>query len=182
MDYFKNILDDYKTVAIETVTDMKARPVKSSFYISLITGAVVLIKTRPTETDFDTQLIDHSQDLMLVSDMIRNPGSESFVKKVSTLKSEGRLKYVNLLVCALLRETNYSSELGIYEANCKYIKPHWTEFHKTIVDVGLFGKWFNLNEAMKDYDINPQEWKEDGTLDQDFQFYKKSLVTWDMKM
>ena len=175
-------MDDYKSVAIETVADMKASPVKSSFYVSLLTGIVVLIKTRPTETEFDTRLIDHSENLMLVSDLIRNPSSESFVKKATKLKCDGRLKYRNFLVCAFMCETDYSSELGIYEAKCKYIKPHWTELHKTIVDIGVFGKWYNLEAAMEDYDINPGEWKEDGTPNPEFEFNKKSLVTWDMKL
>ena len=79
-------------------------------------------------------------------------------------------------------EANYSSELGIYEAKCKYIKPHWTEFHKTIIDVGVFGRWRNLEASMKDYDVNPEEWKEDGTPNPEFDFNKKSLISWDMKM
>ena len=181
-DYFKNIADDYMTVAIETAGDMKAKPIKSSFYVSLLTGIVVLIKTKPGETEFHSKIIENSQELHLVSDLTRNPNSEKFMKNASKLRYEGRLKYRNLIVCSLMCESNYSSELGIYEAKCKYVKPHWTEFHKTIIDVGVFGRWWKLEDFMKDYDVNPGEWKEDGTPNPEFEFNRKSLITWDMKM
>lgn len=161
---------------------MKAKPIKTSIYVSLLTGIVVLIKTNPSDTEFNARLVEHSEELMLVSDLIRNPNSEQFMRNASKLRSEGRLKCRNLYVCSLMCETNYSSELGIYEAKCKYIKPHWTEFHKTIVDFGLLGKWQNLERAMKDYDVNPEEWKEDGTPNPDFEFSRKSLISWDMKL
>ena len=161
---------------------MKDRPLKSAFYCSLLTGAVVLIKTNPGESELTTRLIEHSEELLLLSDLIRNPNSDKFVKKVTKLRTEGRLKYRNLLLCSLLCETNYNTELGMYGAKCKYVKPHWTEFHKTIVDVGVLGQWRNLEAAMKDYDVNSEEWNEDGTPNPNFAFNNQSLVSWDMKM
>ena len=38
----------------------------------------------------------------------------------------------------------------------------YLDFYDRIVDVGWLGKWWILEEKMKDRDINPEEWLPDG--------------------
>lgn len=178
-----NIIDDYKTVAIEIGQDMKSRPIKSSIYISLITGAGVLFKTNPSVQDFNARLTESVTDLMLVGDLIRNPSSEKVVDELVELNNQRRLRCYNLGLCSLMCIKNCGPEVGLYAATCKHLKPHWTEFHKTIVDVGVFGRWVFLEKAMEDFDINPTEWLEDGRPNKNFKFYENNtLVSWDMKI
>lgn len=182
MTYFKNILSDYRDVAIETVKDMNERPFKSGTYISLITATVVLWKTNPGEKEFHSRLTESVTDLMQVGERIRNPKSESYVNQMANYANDGRLRCYNLGVCSLLCLKSHAPEVKLYSANCKYIQPHWTEFYKTIVDVGVFRKWIKLEEAVKDFDVNPEEWTDDGQPNKNFKYYKSDLVSWDMKL
>lgn len=175
-------MDDYRAVAIDTLEDMKARPIKSSVYISLITTAVALLKTNPGEREFHSRLTEHVTELTLVGDRIRNPKSEATVNQLAQYANDGRLKCYNIGFCTLMCLQSYSSEVNVYSAHCKYTEPHWMEFHKTIIDVGVFGRWRKLEEAMKDFDINPDEWQADGQPNKNYKHYKSNLVSWDMKL
>lgn len=180
--YFKNIIDDYRDVAKETVKDMKEKPVKSGAYISLITASLVLWKTNPGETEYHSRLTESVTDLMLVGERIRNPKSEAVINQLASYANDGRLRCYNIGICSLMCLKSHGPEVKLYSANCKYVQPHWTEFYKTIVDVGVFGKWVKLEEAMKDFDVNPDEWIADGQPNKNFKYYKSDLVSWDMKL
>lgn len=161
---------------------MKKRPVKSSIYVSLLATTGVLIKTNPGAKEFQSRLIESVTDLMLVGDLIRNPVSEKAIDTIVDLSNQQRLKCYNLGICSIMCIKNCSPEVGLYAATCKHLKPHWTEFHKTIIDVGVLGRWIYLEKAMVDYDVNPEEWLEDGTPNKNFKYNDRSLVTWDLKL
>lgn len=177
-----NIVDDYKTVFIEIGQDMKSRPVKSSIYVSLLTTMGVLFKTNPGPQEFQKRLTESVTDLMLVGDLIRNPTSEKALDELCDLNNQKRLRCFNFGLFSLMCVRNTNPEVGLYSSTCKHLKPHWTELHKTILDVGLFGRWIYLEKAMQDYDINPDEWETDGSPNKQYKFYNRSLVSWDMKI
>ncbi|XP_071118872.1 mitochondrial import inner membrane translocase subunit Tim29-like [Haliotis cracherodii] len=161
-DYFNMIFQDYKTVVVETIQDIKKQPVKSSFYISTLAGLGWLYKTNPSETSFRTQLIHSSQDLLLIGEPIRNPTSDNHIQDLSLTLKDGKLRFLSLGILTLVWRTQHSHWTGLYDAQCKQLKPQWSEFHKHIVDVGVLGRWIYLDKAMIDYDINTEEWDEDG--------------------
>ncbi|KAK3594578.1 hypothetical protein CHS0354_006267 [Potamilus streckersoni] len=162
-NYFLNILQDYKMAMADIGADMKKKPLKASFYLAGLATLGIMVKTNPSEQSFRCQLIDNTTDLMMIGNAIRNPKSSSHIEDQNKLALKGCLNYQSLLFFSVMYRTEFSSEVGLYEANCKFVKPHWTEFHKSVVDVGLFGRWIYLDKAMKDFDINPYDWKEDGT-------------------
>ena len=155
---------------------MKDRPVKSGVYITLLGTTIAALRTNPTEADYFATHTQNLLNLMLVGEKIRNPYSQAAMDNVAILKNEGRLKAYNLGICSLMCEREFSTDLGLFSANCKYVQPHWTEFHKSIIDVGVFGRWVNLDKAMVDYDINPDEWLQDGSPNPDFKHYKKYSI------
>jgi hypothetical protein len=161
---------------------MKERPIKSGIYISLLTTSVVLWKTNPGEKEYHARLTESVTDLMLVGERIRNPESVAKINQLSSLANDGKLRCYNIGICSLMCLKSHGPEVKLYSSTCKYINPHWTEFYKTIVDVGIFGKWIKLEESMKDFDINPGEWNEDGQPNPNFKFFNSSLVSWDMKL
>lgn len=161
---------------------MKARPFKSSVYISLITSTVVLMKTNPGEKELHDRLTECVTDLMLVGERIRNPKSETAIDEYSRLVNDGRLRCYNLGICSLLSLRSHAKEINLYSAHCKYTEPHWTEFFSTVYDVGIFGRWINLEKSMEDFDINPEEWENDGQPNKKYKYFSDNLVSWDMKL
>ena len=157
-NYFKNILDDYKTVGVETLQDMKDRPVKSAFYLSLLGGAIFFAKKNPSEEDFMEQLTNNMNELMLVGDPIRNPISDGHMQTLRKAYNTGEMRYLNLLFFSIMWRDNYHRRTDLYKAQCKPLKVGWLDLPDRTLDIGVLGKWWWVEKAMIDYDINPNEW------------------------
>ncbi|OWF38146.1 mitochondrial import inner membrane translocase subunit Tim29-like [Mizuhopecten yessoensis] len=160
-NYFNTLLRDYHMVYKETLRDMKDRPLKASVYLSLLATVGVLIKTNPSPSklDYEARLVENHNDVGVVGVPVRNPESVKFLHKVFAAHKDCKLKIYNLYLLTLARIDTGSTEVDQFASKCKQIKPHWTEFHKSIVDVCIFGRWIHLERAMVDYDVNPSEWE-----------------------
>ncbi|KAK6990523.1 Mitochondrial import inner membrane translocase subunit Tim29 [Biomphalaria glabrata] len=158
-NYFLNILNDYKAVALETAQDIKDRPGKTSIYFAGIITAGIFIKANPSAADLDEAVIESAHELSLLSSSIRNKDSDSFISQLSSAHRDGRLHHTSLMLCSLVWLSDYCEDLDLYEAQCKYTQLPWYEFHKKIVDVGFLGKFIKLSDKMKNYDVNEDEWK-----------------------
>ena len=161
-NYFKRILDDYVAVGQEILQDMKARPIKSSIYIGLIGTSLYFAKRNPSEASFQEQLVNNSNDLLLLSDLIRNPSSDSHIQKLVRANNEGTLRRFSFGVCSIIWMDNFGKEVDVYEAHCKPLKVGWVEMMTDrVVDVGILDRWIYMDDAMIDFDINPEEWPEE---------------------
>lgn len=160
--FIYNIINDYKVVAQETIQDCRDCPVKASFYISLLSFVGVLYKTNPTEREFRQELIEDAQEMLLIGEPIRNVNTDKYLCGLLEAQRDGRLRYQSLLLFSIIYFDNLSKESDLYEARCKLIKPHWMDFHKNVVEVGILGRFLNLRKAMLDYDVNPEEWDAQG--------------------
>lgn len=171
-NYLYGIYGDYRTVAVETVVEMKNRPLKSFVYLGLMTTGAVLVKTNPNEQHLHVTLLEDANELMLVGDVVRNPKSDEHIQTLLKAMKDDRLRRISLGFFSFLYITQFTKGIDLYEAQCRQVKPHWTQFHKHIVDVGVFGKWLTINKAMRDFDINPEEWTEDGKPKNDVQVFQ----------
>ena len=156
--YFKNIYNDYKAVAIDTKDDIKNYPIKATAYIFSICSGVGLVWTNPSYEEFSNRLKQHMNELMTVGQPIRNPYCDEYMQQLAKNKNAGLLKRFSLGFVSFMWVDNYADDVDLYEAQCKYLKVSWLEWKHRIVDVGVLGKWWQLDQHMKDYDINPDEW------------------------
>ena len=39
-----------------------------------------------------------------------------------------------------------------------FLSPRWVEYVDRVVDVGFMGRWWRMEEAMLEYDVNEEEW------------------------
>ena len=154
------IASDYKEVGKEILQDMKTHPFKSTVYISTIGVTVYFCKHNPTEDNFREQLQNNANDLLLLSDLIRNPVSDNHIQKLVRSYNEGLVRRLNLGICSLMWLDNYDKQVDVYQAQCKSLKVGWLEMRDRIIDIGVLDKWIYMEKAMIDYDINPAEWKE----------------------
>lgn len=120
-------------------------------------GAVL---TNPDEQDFHDNLVNCITSLATVADVIRNPASEQHIQYLIRCENQGLLRTTNLIFFSLVWAADYSKDVDIYAAHCKYLTPKYTTFHERIIDVGIFGTWWNLKRKMVNYDVNPSEWNE----------------------
>ena len=160
-NYFKRILTDYGDVAKETLQDMKARPIKSSVILSLLGATGTLVKTNPDEVSYREHLRKYANEMLLISDAIRNKTANEHLLFVTQSYNEGRIRRMNLGVCSIMWFDNYDKDLSLFKAQCKHLRSGWLEMADRTVDVGVFGHWLILENKMIDYDINTDEWPEE---------------------
>jgi len=159
--YFGNIYNDYRTVAVEATQDAKQHPFKTSAYFASLSVAAYFIKTNPTKQQFESQVTECSNDIAVVGEPIRNPDSDKHIQHLTCCANAGLLRRTTFGLFSVMWTDNYDSSVDVYEARCKLLKVSWAQWPERIVDIGILGRWRWLEQAMIDYDINPAEWSDD---------------------
>ena len=162
-NYLKMVKYDY-TEALKEVTDFyRAKPIKASFFSTLVSFGLYAAHTNPDEKSYWDSFVGNSQELSLLGDPIRNPGSERLVDYVSRAYNAGLVRRLNLGVVSLMWVDNYDAGMGLYASQCDYLKPSWADMRHRVVDVGFLGEWWIAKKKMEMSDVNAEEWNEDGS-------------------
>ncbi|XP_055340568.1 mitochondrial import inner membrane translocase subunit Tim29-like [Paramacrobiotus metropolitanus] len=151
-----NVLDDYASVIKDAAEDSRARPWRSvAISLGLLT-AYLAYRRNPTELSFRDHWLDANNDLIQVPVRSRNPAAEEFLVEVGRLRNQGRLEYQNWGLAAVVLRRDFDKGCDLYEARCKYLKVPLERLWDTVVDVGVWGRWWRMERAMRDYDIHPE--------------------------
>ena len=98
--------------------------------------------------------------MSLVGKPVRNSVSENHLREVNRLLNQNRLQLYDLIVCSLLVRESYDPECQLYPAQCSFLQPTYFEIlTEKVVDFGAFGRWWLIDNMMKDYDVNEEEIK-----------------------
>lgn len=144
----------------ETWSDMKASPAKSTVYISSLGACIYMMKKNPSEEAFKEIHFKNMAELACVGESIRNPYSEMFTLKLTEAYNSGLVRRLNLGLFSIMWCDNYDKTVDLYDARCKYLKAGWLDLPDRYIDIGFLGKWYKINEAMENFDVNPKEWLE----------------------
>ncbi|XP_077326404.1 mitochondrial import inner membrane translocase subunit Tim29 [Lithobates pipiens] len=153
----KHLLHDYVEACKDIVVGAKERPGKATLYISLLAGVGICSSKAPSEDSFQSFLLEASSSLLLLSPWTRSGGSDQHVQRLMELRNEGRLYHINLIIFSLMYEAPYDPDSDLYSSQCSHLKPRWSEFPSRVLDIGFFGNWWLLQNKMKDFDINEEE-------------------------
>ena len=113
--------------------------------------------TNPDEQSYWSQVTLDSNELILVSDAVRNPRSMEYMKFLWTDCNRKQLKYVNCGLFSLVIKSPQPTVCKSYEYECSHLKPGPITFFRRIVDVGVVNRWFYIAKEMEDYDINDEQ-------------------------
>lgn len=155
--YIVTLYNDYSAVMKEGMDEWRQKPWKGVLTVGAVGGIIYAIKTNPDEKNFMENLIEDRLKLSQVGDSSRNPSSTEYVEQMAQKMNRGLIRRTNLILFSIIWQSDYDEKCDLYAAHCKNLKPKWREFHRRILDVGVFGRWYNLNRAMIDYDVNPNE-------------------------
>ena len=122
-------------------------------------GAGACFYTNPDQSSFEAALLEHSNQLGLLSPWIRNAKSDGHVQSLVKYRNEGRLRHASLGLLSLVYWANYDTDSTLYEAQCPNLSMPWLEFHQRVLDVGFGSRWWILDSKMQDYDMNEGEFK-----------------------
>ncbi|ODN05698.1 hypothetical protein Ocin01_01005 [Orchesella cincta] len=157
--FWKNLYVDYKEVAVDTLKEAQAKPVKASFYLSIAGGVLYMHFTNPKEYQYISELTKYDTEVSILSPDIRNPFAEKYCHNLLKLKMKRELRYQSFELFSIVWKHDVDKTNGLFEAKCKYLKPLWSEVQDRFVDIGLFGRFWMLERNMLDYDVNPYEWE-----------------------
>ncbi|CAB3397390.1 unnamed protein product [Caenorhabditis bovis] len=157
-EYWKQLGNDYLTVAKDTFEGCKSKPVRSGFIFSGIAFMTYAYKTNPTEIDMLNYMCEKRQQLSEVPVSQYNPKTKAEMVRRDYLLNKDRLNYYNLWFFSLLVSSPSNNNLRIYSSQTPLLKDWpWNEFWNNIVDVGYLGTWKNLDAAFENFDINTDE-------------------------
>jgi len=156
-EYGINLFKDYKAVAAETVSEIRAKPWKGIAAGSLLVGTVYTVKTNPDEQHFIATTLKNQSTLNLISDSIRNPISNDRMQSVMRLFNENRLGRLNFVFFSIIWRRDYGKDCDAYAAQCKVLKPNWRDMNTRFMDLGICGRWIFSELAMRDFDVNDNE-------------------------
>ncbi|XP_064084366.1 mitochondrial import inner membrane translocase subunit Tim29-like [Macrobrachium nipponense] len=159
-NYWMGVAQDYKEVSVDIAKSCRERPIKASFYLSLIGGCIYACKTNPDERDFQDKLRRYINDSAMLSEKIRNSEVDDHFRYLADCYIHGLVRRLSLGIVSLMWVDNYSKVCGVFKSRCEYLQPRYLTFHERVVDIGFLGNWWILEKKMEEFDINPDEWKE----------------------
>ncbi|KAJ4433874.1 hypothetical protein ANN_16187 [Periplaneta americana] len=158
-NYWKNLCIDYKEVVVETAQNAREKPVKAVLILSGFGFMGYCAHSNPDARSFRDKLLYCTNQMIMVGEQIRNPSSVSHLIFLENCYNKGVIRRLSLGVVSFMWISDYDEASGLYQAHCDYLGPKYLTFHQRIVDVGFLWRWWLLQKAMTDYDINPLEFE-----------------------
>jgi len=153
----RNIILDYVEVSRDLFKDIKKSPFKYMILFSLGGAGVLLCARRPTLTDYQSEIIDYSNEMGLCAQATRNSICKAHVDRMSTLLTDGYLQCVGLGLFSLILLRPSSSRCYNYHQVCSHVQPRLWTLPDRVVDVGVMGQWLMLKKTMQDFDVNHED-------------------------
>lgn len=141
-------------VGVESFKAIKAKPLKSSIYGSIGLFLYGCCVTNPDHRHFIEELQTFEQLVGLVSVETQNPKAVNYLKMLEQSRNNDTLRITSIGFLSFMWLADNASGLSTYDAKCDYLKPEYKTFHTRIVDIGWWNNWWNLNNMLKDYDVN----------------------------
>lgn len=94
----------------------------------------------------------------LVAQGVRNPASYAFLNNLEKLFNENRVRHVSLGLFSLYWTADESANVALPKAQCEFMKPAWSTWHRRVVEVAFWNRFWFLEKHLKDFDVNPSEW------------------------
>lgn len=168
-EYVKLVINDYKTVATETLVSCKERPIKASIYGVTIGSMVGLYHTVPTYRDFSEIRKQYANELSLVGSAY-NRKTEYYLDSLNKLENIGKLEYKSYVFFSLICVKDFSKDTQNYEDQCAALNSpskynifnqsnKFMRFLSRVVDIGAANRFYFLDKHFIDYDIDDREWQ-----------------------
>lgn len=153
----KIIVTDYVEVSKDVGAELKRSPVKSLLWL-LLGGAITACHVKcPSLSCYKSEVINYCNELGMCAERTRSQHAKHYVDQVSTLLTDGHIKYVNFGVCAIVMQAPNSSRCFNYHETCTHLQPRIWTFSDRVIDIGVWNNWLALRKAMVDFDVNENE-------------------------
>ncbi|KAL0268400.1 UNVERIFIED_CONTAM: hypothetical protein PYX00_010357 [Menopon gallinae] len=156
--YWEGLIQDYTEVFKDTVEDAYRKPWKTMLLGGVGGFFTYALYNNPDEIDYKNQLIEYQNSFGLVGKPVRNPAADIYLKYLNNCFNYGLIRRFSFGLFSVIWLDNYDAGVGLYKAQCSYLKPQIWNFHERIIDIGFLKKFWLMEKKMMDYDVNPNEW------------------------
>jgi Translocase of the Inner Mitochondrial membrane 29 len=154
ISHFLNLLSLFSDVAIDSVKTVRNKPLKSTIYGSIGAFIYSCCKLNPDHQHFINTIQQTENEVALVPVESQNPKSVDYLKMLNRRKNDETLRITSIGLFSIMWIDDFPSNLATYDATCEYLQPEMKNFHERIIDIGWWNNWWNLQNMMKDYDVN----------------------------
>ncbi|CAD5229501.1 unnamed protein product [Bursaphelenchus okinawaensis] len=158
VEYVKTLAHDYRTVIVETAQDSVKRPVRTSAVGAFIAFLGYANRTRPLQNELDEKLVSLRQQMTLLPLAIHSSTADASLHLYTDLLNSERLDLYDCWFFSLLIRREFDRRVFSpvsQDSNLK--KWFWQRFTDNFLDIGAFGKFYNLERTFVDYDIRQEE-------------------------
>ncbi|KAF7635802.1 hypothetical protein Mgra_00004714 [Meloidogyne graminicola] len=157
-EYLTILANDYSAAVKDLVLDARQAPFKTTVFTSSIFGLIFACRKNPGERELRNRLAELRQQMVLIPWTIHSQKSVNCLERYTQLLNEKRLNFVNFWFLTFLVERRYNPNCNSNEANDRLTRQWlWIEFWKNCFDIGLFGRFWNLENSFQDCDICEEE-------------------------
>uniref|UniRef100_A0A0N4ZR98 Peroxisomal membrane protein PEX31 n=1 Tax=Parastrongyloides trichosuri TaxID=131310 RepID=A0A0N4ZR98_PARTI len=157
-EYLHRLKNDYKGSFEDAITDSKAKPHKALTLLSVSIFSTYAFMTNPSKESFRRIMAEKRTKMALIPPTIHNPKTVDAINEREKLFIQKRLKFIDFFLFTLVVKTKFDSTLYTAESQDPNLKDwYWNEILKNIVDIGAFNKFWYLEKAMNNCDINDNE-------------------------
>ena len=155
---FRVIAMDYVEVTKDVYKGVKTKPVKSLVYALVGSAILATWKSRPDADSYTDRLLEHCNEFHLCSQLVRNKETTKYLGTIVSKLSVEELEYKNFGFFGVMLEREGAPVCQNYHKTCKYVRKRWWDrWRRGVVDIGFWGKWWALDRATADYDVNEEE-------------------------
>jgi len=158
--YIKRIGKDYLTVFKDVLLESRQKPIKASFYISLISAAYYAKITRPDESLYISKLVELRQEMVLLPNSIHSSTADKKLEEITKFCINNRIDIYDCIFFSLVVARAYDKKSSLYIARDSLLKSWpWVTLWENLIDVGALNHFWNLERHFVDYDIRQEEFQ-----------------------
>ncbi|XP_068034930.1 mitochondrial import inner membrane translocase subunit Tim29 [Anomalospiza imberbis] len=150
------LLRDYSSSLRDAASSARRRPALTAAALAALALGTGLARSVPDRGSLESAAVAAGAALAQLPPGSRSPRAERRVLRLLRLRERGRLRVRSLGLAAVAAADPHGSEPALYRARCPHLRP-WPWERGALLDVGFAGRWWLLEAALRDRDINEEE-------------------------
>uniref|UniRef100_A0A8C3QKW0 Translocase of inner mitochondrial membrane 29 n=1 Tax=Cyanoderma ruficeps TaxID=181631 RepID=A0A8C3QKW0_9PASS len=152
----RSLLQDYSSSVQDTVAGARRRPGAAVAALSALGLGAGLAGSVPDRDSLESAAVAAAAALGQLPPGSRSPRCERRVLRLLRLRERGRIRVRNLGFFSVAVAEPHGEEPALYRARCPHLRPPLGGLGE-LLDVGVWGRWWLLEDALRDCDINEEE-------------------------
>ncbi|XP_041332002.1 mitochondrial import inner membrane translocase subunit Tim29, partial [Pyrgilauda ruficollis] len=130
----------------------RRRPALTAASLTALALTTGLARSVPDRSSLEAAAVAAGAALAQLPPGSRSPRAERHVQRLLRLRERGRLRVRSFGIIAVAGSDPHGEEPALYRARCPHLRRRGE-----LLDLGFLGRWWMLEAALRDSDINEEE-------------------------